>query len=855
MATIEQATNPSGIDNLVPADTAQPSSPVTGLSPDIGPGMFTISPLPGMTASPDSLRQFYKNDGIPRSRLIQPSIPSLTPIPSGTTVVNNVTNTTTTVTGTSLEMALDSFVMPQEDQLNFLSASGFHLTTTPGVSTNVSILAASSVQAGITSTAAQTFGGNKIFGPGTDGGLGFIGLAGTAINQSDIVGYVGCNLSVTLTNKNNEMRGYQSTINYTRTTADANVVYIVVNISGTTVTWVQGLQFITGGAWSGLTAYVNGVANSIHSVSSATSLTLNSSAGTLTNALLAVWQTSPTADTGAGWDVLGYDAAVVVKNMSLPGSDPTLRGQMKPFQSELYFLNPSGPVVYSIGDCFNYVASLTEVDSGIGSIGIWAGLLVGQPGFGNNTGNAPAKKSGAVMNGYGIWIQNLSDSSSVFPGNILVQSGAAAIKIDGLNEYGRISWNNSNIMEIASGTLQLFGGTQVQTAASCGLFVGGSTANAGLQCGSAVAFGPVVSSDQTGGSVPTASGYNAEFQAWLAGVNEQVGITTVGATGAPFMKFDHLGRVATNHAANTGQWQFHNGGKDSHGSLYQAMVLQADGSIILPEQGADEADPGTFLFDASGGGTQTTFSTAVLYFKADGLWYRLAGGSPVGPLVAAGGGGNVSVTNPPGFTTGKIPKATGSTTLADGIMTDTGSQITLSGTQNFSAGDGGGLSSGGFWVGSVQIITGLSGTAYASIGNVNAIAAVGTVSTSGHFDATTATNGYFINGAQAMWSNGAALQFSGGLAANFNQLGIDMHSEATIGWAAGSSTNPTGGQIFIRQYNNGSGHTAPSGSNGLSAQSGRISEIANYYDGTDDWLYVFDGVRTWKVQLTLASTP
>jgi hypothetical protein len=55
-----------------------------------------------------------------------------------------------------------------------------------------------------------------------------------------------------------------------------------VTTSSTTVTWVSGTQFVTDGAWVGLTITINGVAYVISSVSSATSLALTASAGTQT---------------------------------------------------------------------------------------------------------------------------------------------------------------------------------------------------------------------------------------------------------------------------------------------------------------------------------------------------------------------------------------------------------------------------------------------------------------------------------------------------------------------------------------------------------------------------------------------
>jgi hypothetical protein len=53
-----------------------------------------------------------------------------------------------------------------------------------------------------------------------------------------------------------------------------------VNTSSTTVTWVSGQQFTTGTSWNGQTIIINGARFVISSVSSATSLTLTTGAGT-----------------------------------------------------------------------------------------------------------------------------------------------------------------------------------------------------------------------------------------------------------------------------------------------------------------------------------------------------------------------------------------------------------------------------------------------------------------------------------------------------------------------------------------------------------------------------------------------
>ena len=55
-----------------------------------------------------------------------------------------------------------------------------------------------------------------------------------------------------------------------------------------------------------------------------------------------------------------------------------------------------------------------------------------------------------MRSGFGIWIQDLQDGMST-----LVAENSAAIKIDGLNEYGRILWNGSSIYEVNSGELEI----------------------------------------------------------------------------------------------------------------------------------------------------------------------------------------------------------------------------------------------------------------------------------------------------------------------------------------------------------------------------------------------------------------
>jgi hypothetical protein len=175
--------------------------------------------------------------------------------------------------------------------------------------------------------------------------------------------------------------------------------------------------------------------------------------------------TRTTADAnigGEGWDVFGYGGAIEVKDMNLPSGDPNIRGQMKPFQSELYFRpKASGAPNYNVvAPAINYVASLTAVDS-TSTISQWVGVYI----------DSPCSECGAtdkVTTGYGIWVDDLDEST-----HTLVKANAAAIKLSGLNEYGRILWTNCSAYCPSSGTLEFKAGTAVQTASGVNFNVGG----------------------------------------------------------------------------------------------------------------------------------------------------------------------------------------------------------------------------------------------------------------------------------------------------------------------------------------------------------------------------------------------
>ncbi len=107
-----------------------------------------------------------------------------------------------------------------------------------------------------------------------------------------------------------------------------------------------------------------------------------------------------------------------------------------------------------------------------------------------------------MTTGYGVWIENLADNDTVPNQNTLVESNAAAIKIDGLDNYGRIQWTNTSIYEVSNGAnprsstgvLEFSATTAVQTKSGVSFNVGGSAGSAicnarGFRIGGAAASG------------------------------------------------------------------------------------------------------------------------------------------------------------------------------------------------------------------------------------------------------------------------------------------------------------------------------------------------------------------------------
>ena len=133
-----------------------------------------------------------------------------------------------------------------------------------------------------------------------------------------------------------------------------------------------------------------------------------------------------------GWDQFAL-SGVVIAWTGMDGGN-YIRGQQKAVNSELYYQTPITPYTANIG--MNYMASLSQVASGI-TLNNWAGLIVATPGVWGS--------GGTVVNGSGIWIQNLSTNG------ILTSATTAAIKIDGLGNFGRIQWIDGSLYDITGG--------------------------------------------------------------------------------------------------------------------------------------------------------------------------------------------------------------------------------------------------------------------------------------------------------------------------------------------------------------------------------------------------------------------
>ena len=286
----------------------------------------------------------------------------------------------------------------------------------------------------------------------------------------------------------------------------------------------------------------------------------------------------------AGWDQFGLVGAVVLGAMNLPADPiygtPYIRGQQKAFQSELYYQPPVTPYTANIGT--NYLASLSQVASGV-TLNTWAGLTVGQPGgFGGG--------GGSVVNGYGVWIQDLHGLTYGAP--ILTPTTAAAVEIEGLSSYGRIWWTcnaalrpclGSSIYSPVLGTLEMSASTVVQTATTVGFRVGGVTANAGIAAGSyAIGTNPVPVID---------SGRNASFaELSISGVTTLSGNLTVNITGSTQCVHVNSAGVMSGTGSDCGSGGGGGGGNPFSGSVTANTSLTAVAGYYVGTTGIIQCD-------------------------------------------------------------------------------------------------------------------------------------------------------------------------------------------------------------------------------------------------------------------------
>jgi len=84
------------------------------------------------------------------------------------------------------------------------------------------------------------------------------------------------------------------------------------------------------------------------------------------------------------------------------------------------------------------------------SVGEWYGVVVSPPG--PNEFNTPPHEAdpGTIRTGYGMYIRDLGEDSTILP-----SGNAAAIKIDGVGNYGRILWTSCSVYCSSSGVLEL----------------------------------------------------------------------------------------------------------------------------------------------------------------------------------------------------------------------------------------------------------------------------------------------------------------------------------------------------------------------------------------------------------------
>jgi hypothetical protein len=111
------------------------------------------------------------------------------------------------------------------------------------------------------------------------------------------------------------------------------------------------------------------------------------------------------------------------------------------------------------------------------SVGEWYGVIVAPPAFPIPPGPPPPSPPGTIRTGYGVLVRNLGENSTGLP-----PANAAAIKIEGLGNYGRILWTSCSVYCSSSGILE-FNATTANfsgvVSSATGFRIGGAAAPSG----------------------------------------------------------------------------------------------------------------------------------------------------------------------------------------------------------------------------------------------------------------------------------------------------------------------------------------------------------------------------------------
>lgn len=147
---------------------------------------------------------------------------------------------------------------------------------------------------------------------------------------------------------------------------------------------------------------------------------------------MAIRYNRQSADEGSlGWDVIPVLGATVIT----AENTQYIRGNMKAVVGELIFQKPTTGT-YTVLTAHNHQAT-TFVEENV-TVTNWYGYVVGQPG---HAGTNP----GTITNAFGLFVDNLA-------GGGLTLTNAAAIRIAGTGNAGRIWWGNSTWITQDSGS-------------------------------------------------------------------------------------------------------------------------------------------------------------------------------------------------------------------------------------------------------------------------------------------------------------------------------------------------------------------------------------------------------------------